>query len=102
VVLLVNVLGWAGAACLLLAYGLASTGRVPAEGARFQVMNLGGALALTVNSSYYGAWPSAALNVVWIGIGVGALIRGARRSHRASRERGGPGTPRGNTSKIVH
>ena len=99
---LVNVLGWAGAASLLLAYGLASTGRLPAEGARFQVMNLAGALALTVNSSYYGAWPSAALNVVWIGIGIGALVRGARRSRLAVVEPGGPDTPRGNTSKIVH
>lgn len=98
----VNVLGWAGAACLLLAYGLASTGRVSAEGARFQLMNLGGALALTVNSGYYGAWPSAALNVVWIAIGVGALIRGRYVRRRASAEDHSPATPRGNTSKIVH
>ena len=90
---LVNVLGWAGAASLLLAYGLASTGRLPAEGARFQVMNLAGALALTVNSGYYGAWPSAALNVVWIGIGIGALVRGARRSRRAVAESSGPQYP---------
>jgi hypothetical protein len=72
---LIEVLGWLGAAALLLAYGLASTGRLPAEGARFQLLNLGGAVALTANSAYNGAWPSAALNVVWIVIGLAALLR---------------------------
>jgi hypothetical protein len=71
--------GWAGAASLLLAYGLTSAGRLPPEGARFQLLNLGGALALTVNSAYHGAWPSAALNVVWIIIGAAALVRARRR-----------------------
>jgi hypothetical protein len=77
--ILITVVGWAGAALLLLAYGLTSSGRLPPEGVRFQVLNLTGALALTANSAYYGAWPSAALNIVWIVIGLAALARGARR-----------------------
>lgn len=78
--LLINALGWVGAASLLLAYGLTSAGRLPSEGARFQLLNLLGAFALTVNSGYYGAWPSAALNIVWIVIGVVALVRGRKRT----------------------
>jgi hypothetical protein len=77
--ILITVVGWVGAALLLLAYGLTSTGRLAPEGVRFQSLNLVGALALTVNSGYHAAWPSAALNIVWIGIGAAALIRGARR-----------------------
>jgi hypothetical protein len=77
--ILIAVVGWAGAALLLLAYGLTSSGRLPPEGARFQFLNLTGALALTLNSAYYGAWPSAALNIVWVVIGLAALVRGARR-----------------------
>jgi hypothetical protein len=80
---LITVVGWLGAALLLLAYGMTSAGRLPPEGVRFQTLNLVGALTLTVNSGYHGAWPSAALNIVWIGIGLVALVRGARR-------RGGP------------
>jgi hypothetical protein len=76
---MINVLGWAGAGALLRAYGLTSTGRLAPEGARFQVLNVCGALALTTNSAYFGAWPSAALNVFWIVIGVVALIRGRRK-----------------------
>jgi hypothetical protein len=77
--MLIAVVGWLGAGSLLLAYGLTSVGRLPPEGGRFQTLNLTGALALTVNSGYHGAWPSAALNIVWIVIGVLALLRGARR-----------------------
>jgi hypothetical protein len=77
--LLIAVVGWLGAGLLLLAYGLTSVGRLSPEGSRFQTLNLTGALALTVNSGYHGAWPSAALNIVWIVIGVFALQRGTRR-----------------------
>lgn len=78
--LAITVLGWLGAASLLLAYGLTSAGRLPPEGGRFQALNLVGAVALTVNSAYHGAWPSAALNVVWIVIGLAALIRARLKS----------------------
>ncbi len=74
-------LGWLGAACLLTAYALVSTGRLPAEGPAFQWMNLLGSAGLTANSGYHGAWPSAILNAVWIGIGCVALARGTIRYH---------------------
>jgi hypothetical protein len=77
--LLIDVVGSVGAALLLVAYGLTSTGRLPSEGGRFQLLNLMGALALTANSAYHGAWPSAGLNIVWIVIGVAALVRGHRK-----------------------
>ncbi len=72
---IITVVGWLGAALLLVAYGLTSTGRLPPEGWRFQTLNLLGAAALTLNSAWHGAWPSAALNIVWIIIGVFALVR---------------------------
>lgn len=73
--LLVTAIGWAGAALLLLAYALASAGRMAPTGARFQVLNLLGSAGLTANSGYHQAWPSAALNAVWILIGLVALRR---------------------------
>jgi hypothetical protein len=33
-----------------------------------------------VNSAYYGAWPSAVLNLVWVVIGTVGLLRAALRS----------------------
>ena len=84
---LIDVAGWAGAVLLLAAYALASAGRVPAEGVAFQTLNLAGAAALMANTAYHGAWPSAMLNVAWIGIGLAALAR------RRSRERPRAGAP---------
>ena len=80
---MITVVGWVGAGLLLIAYGLTSAGRLPPEGWRFQILNLAGALALTLNSGYHSAWPSAALNIVWIVIGLFALIRGGRRKPAA-------------------
>ena len=58
-----EVIGWAGAGCLLLAY---------------QLLNLAGAAGLTVNAVVHHAWPSAALNLLWAAIGIAALARASR------------------------
>jgi hypothetical protein len=41
-------------------------------------MNIIGAIGFVVNSGWNGAYPSAALNVVWIGIGGYALMQRRR------------------------
>ena len=71
----IAVVGWTGAGVLLAAYALASAERIAAGGQVFQVMNLLGAVALTVNSACHRAWPSAVLNAAWITIGMVALSR---------------------------
>lgn len=79
--LLVTMIGWIGATLLLLAYALASAGKMTPTGARFQVLNLLGSAGLTANSGYHQAWPSAALNAVWILIGLAALRRVKGQGH---------------------
>lgn len=76
-VLIVNVLGWAGMALLIGAYALVTAGRIHGTGLAFQLMNLFGGAFLMVNSAYYGAWPSAVLNLVWVVIGTVGLVRAA-------------------------
>jgi hypothetical protein len=76
--LLIEVIGWAGALLLLLAYGLVSAGRVESRAVSYQAMNLLGAAGLVVNSGWNGAFPSASLNVVWMAIGLAALFRRVR------------------------
>ena len=78
-VVLVNVVGWIGMACLIGAYVLVTLGRITGPGLTFQLMNLIGGGFLMVNSAYYGAWPSAALNVVWVVIGTVGLVRARLR-----------------------
>jgi len=74
----VEVIGWCGAALILGAYALLSAGRVRVESLTYQLMNIVGAAGFIVNSGWNGALPSAALNVVWMGIGIYAL-RARRR-----------------------
>lgn len=84
---IIAILGWAGAGVLLLAYALVSAKRLAGDGWQFQLLNLAGGLALAVNSAHSGAWPSAALNVVWVAIGTVALARFAATRRSADRER---------------
>ncbi|MEV0430916.1 hypothetical protein [Micromonospora sp. NPDC050495] len=69
----VEAVGWLGAAVLLAAYAMTSTGRLAGDGRTFQWLNIAGSGGLALSSTVHGAWPSAALNVVWIAIGFGAL-----------------------------
>lgn len=85
--LLIDAGGWAGAVALLLAYGLVSAGRLDGQSVRFQLLNLLGAVGLLANGVWHGAWPSAALNAVWLVIGLAAVrrLRSDPRDLRAAR-----------------
>ena len=56
-----------------------SAGRLTASDRAYQWMNVLGAIGFIVNSGWNGAIPSAALNVVWAGIGMAALWKIATR-----------------------
>ena len=72
---LVDVLGWLGAVCVLVAYGLVSAGKVHGRSRRYQIPNAIGSVLLTVNTFFYHAYPSSVVNVLWLGIAVYALRR---------------------------
>ena len=82
--MLVDIAGWIGMALLIGAYALVTTGRILGPSLRFQIMNLVGGALLMVNSAWYGAWPSAALNVVWVVIGTTGLVRARLRRTRTA------------------
>ena len=63
---------------ILAAYGLLTAGRLKADSRAYQWMNVVGAAGFILNSGWNGAIPSAALNVIWAGIGLTALWRIAR------------------------
>ena len=81
---LVDIAGWIGMALLIGAYALVTTGRILGPSLRFQLMNLVGGALLMVNSAWYGAWPSAALNLVWVVIGTAGLVRARLRRTRTA------------------
>ncbi len=71
----VEIVGWAGAVLILAAYALLSLGKLHGRSALYQWMNVVGSAGFVVNSGWNGAYPSAALNVVWMGIGAYVLLR---------------------------
>jgi hypothetical protein len=67
-----------GGFVLICAYVMVSFGKTSARGAAFQCLNLAGSLMLAANSAWHHAWPSASVNLIWIGVGIGALARGRK------------------------
>ena len=74
----VEIVGWIGAALIVGAYALLSAGKVKGDSRTYHVMNIFGAIGFIINSGWNGALPSAALNVVWLGIGGYALLKRRR------------------------
>ncbi len=77
--LFVEVAGWAGALLILGGYFFVSLGKLTAQSAVYQWMNVVGAAGFILNSWWHGAVPSAALNVVWMMIGAFTLWRIMKR-----------------------
>lgn len=73
--LAIEIIGWIGAALILGAYALISSGRLRADSLAYHWMNILGAAGFVINSGANGAIPSAAMNVIWIGIGIYALYQ---------------------------
>lgn len=74
----IEVIGWIGATLILSAYALLSAGRLQGNSRTYHLMNIFGAIGFVVNSGWNGAYPSAGLNIVWIGIGAYALLQRRR------------------------
>lgn len=76
-------IGWAAAVLILAAYALLSFGKLEARGRVYQAMNVLGAAGFIVNSGYHGALPNAALNVVWVAVGL-VTLWSVRRGREAN------------------
>ena len=75
--------GWTAALLILGSYSLLSFGKIQARSPTYQWMNIAGALGFIINCTWNGAWPSVALNVVWLGIAFYALRRNSRLKARS-------------------
>jgi len=73
--LIVNLVGWAGAAALLAAFALVSLRNYQGTSTIYQCLNIVGSAFLIVNTIYFGAYPSAFVNIVWIGIAFLSIVR---------------------------
>lgn len=72
---IIDILGWIGTILFLVAYALVSAKKVEADSWSYQGMNLIAGILLTINTLYLQAYPSAGLNIAWLGIAVVTLGR---------------------------
>ena len=77
--LAVEIVGWAGALLILLGYLLITAGKLTGSSLLYQAMNIVGAAGFAINGWWHRALPSAALNIVWLLIGVIASWRILRK-----------------------
>ena len=75
--------GWIGAVGTVGAYAMVSQRRMEAHSIRFQTINVVCAALLSASAMSMHNWPSTASNLVWMFIGVHALL-GARQKVRAA------------------
>lgn len=73
--ILINTAGWIASILLVAAYWLVSKNKISAQSALYQSMNLIGSALLIVNTAYYGAFPSTAVNIIWVVIGAFYLLK---------------------------
>jgi hypothetical protein len=68
------ILGWGGAAALLVAFGLDAVGVMRSSTPASLVLNLVGALGLAYASLSRRAYPPAALNFIWAAVAAVSLV----------------------------
>lgn len=71
----IDVFGWIGSVEVILAYALISNGNVHGKSVSYQLLNLTGSVFLIANTVYYHAYPSTAINGVWMVVAIIALIQ---------------------------
>lgn len=72
-------LGWAGTFFYLLAYFLLSINKMTSNQRIYHLLNVIGAIGLTVNAFYYADFPNVVANVFWGIIAVAAVIAISKR-----------------------
>lgn len=73
-----EIVGWVGSGLVVLAYLLNLRGVWSHTSAPYLWANVVGGLCLIVNTLVHGAYPSTALNVVWVVVAVPSLLKGWR------------------------
>ena len=77
-----DVIGWVGAAALLVAYAMVSSRKWEGHSSAFQILNVGGSVLLAANTIFYGAYPSTFVNIIWAAIAIFTITTTKRASSR--------------------
>jgi hypothetical protein len=76
---IIDVLDWVGSLLLVVAYYQNSRNIIGAKSFSYQFMNVSGSVFLIINTVFYGAYPSSAVNIIWVFIGTYYLINNSKK-----------------------
>ena len=71
--IIVDIIGWIGAAALLIAYLMISNGKLASNSYIYQGLNSGASVCLIYNTYTYGTVPLVVLNSIWLLIGLNTI-----------------------------
>lgn len=76
--LLIEALGWVGSVLIVGAYAMNIRGKLQSDQPAYIWMNMIGGVFFVINTIYHGAYPSAAVNVIWVLIAIHAVWKRRR------------------------
>ena len=76
--LLIEIAGWTGATLIVIAYFLLTYKKFDRKSKIYHGMNLAGGVLVGINAVINQAYPSAAINAMWVVIAIYGLIEGLR------------------------
>jgi len=79
---MIDIIGWVGSIILIAAYWANSKDLINAQTFTYQFLNILGSILLIVNTIYYGAYPSSAVNIIWVVIGSFFLMKNTNNEEK--------------------
>ena len=70
-----EIIGWYGAAAIVVAYALVSFSVITPTDMLYQVLNLTGGIGIIINSFLHKAYPPGILNTIWSIIAIIAILK---------------------------
>lgn len=80
----IETIGWIGAVLIVGAYFLNITRKLKSSSAIYIISNLLGGIFFTVNTLVHHAYPSMIVNIIWVLIAIGALLKKDKRAQKGS------------------
>ena len=73
--LLIEILGWVGSVLIVGAYYFNIKGKIAASSKAYILCNLFGGIFFVLNTFYHRAYPSMAVNIIWVLIAATAIFK---------------------------
>lgn len=87
--LIIEILGWIGSICIIIAYMLNLNKKLAVDSVAYYALNIVGSGLLIVNTAWHHAYPSMAINIVWVIIPVVTIVRARRGAAKKADQAGG-------------